>query len=163
MENPRVNGTATYFNLQNVYLSSTVEYRWCIQRFPHNLNRHLPFNPLDCFAIHFETVLILFLCVLSFWSPVYPTLARILHWKTARSNCLNDGMLVLSDLELPALPCIAPITAISLLPEYRLYYAHEIIRWPYWKMICHSQKHTRDHWVIRRKPFDFMQSFYTAL
>ena len=30
-------------------------------------------------------------------------------------------MLILSDLELPALPYVAPITAISRLPEYRLY------------------------------------------
>ena len=53
------------------------------------------------------------------WSPVYLALAReILHWQMAQSKCLNEGMLVLSDLELHALPYIAPITAISQLPEY---------------------------------------------
>ena len=31
---------------------------------------------------------------------------------------LNEGMLILSDLELPALPYVALITAISRLPEY---------------------------------------------
>ena len=44
--------------------SSTIDYRWHIQRFPQDLNRRLPFNPLHCFAIHFETIVIWFLCVL---------------------------------------------------------------------------------------------------
>ena len=125
--------------------SSTIVYRRRVQCFPQDLNRLLPFNPSDCFAIHFETILIQFLCILGFWSPIYPTIARILHWQMAQSKRLIEGMLILSDLELPALPYVTPITAISRLPEYQLYYVHKIVRWPCGKVICHSQKYMRDH------------------
>ena len=53
-------------------ISSIIDYRQHVQRFPQDLNRLSPFNPLDCFAIHFETILIQFLCILGFCSPVYP-------------------------------------------------------------------------------------------
>ena len=81
-----------YFNLQNVQFNrgSTIDYRWRVQCFPQDLNRLLPFNPLDCFTIHFKTILIRFLCVSGFQSPVYPALVRILHWLTARLKRLND-------------------------------------------------------------------------
>ena len=94
------------------------------------------------------------------WSPVYPALARILHRQMARSNRVNEGMLTLSHLEFPALPYIALITAISRFPEYRLYYTHKFVRWPCGRVIYHSQKYMRDHWVMWT---DIMQSFYTAL
>ena len=81
-------------------ISSIIDYRRCVQRFPEDLNRLSPFNPLDCFAIYFEAILILFLCVSGFRSLVYPKLARILHWQRAQFKHLNDGMLILSDLEL---------------------------------------------------------------
>ena len=119
--------------------------------FPQDLKRLLSFNPLDCFAFHFETILILFLCVSDFWSPVCPTLVRIPHWQMAQLKHLNDGRLILSDLELPALSYVTPITAISRLLEYRLYYMHEIVWWPCGKVICHSQKYTRDHCIVRRE------------
>ena len=41
--------------------SSTIDHRQRVQHFPQDLNRVLPFNPLDCFAIHFEAILIRFL------------------------------------------------------------------------------------------------------
>ena len=44
-----------------------------------------------------------------------------------------------------ALPYIAPITAITRFPEYRLYYVHEIVQWPFGKVICHTLKYMRDH------------------
>ena len=69
----------------------------------------------------------------------------------ARSKHLNECVLILSDLDLPALPYISPITAISQLPEYQLYYVHEIVWWPCGKVLCHSQKYTRDHWVMWRE------------
>ena len=81
-------------------------------------------------------------------SPVYPTLVRrrmILDWQTTWSKRLNEGMLILSDLALLALPYVATITAISRFPEYRLYYAHKIVQWPCGKVICHIVKYTRDH------------------
>ena len=124
--------------------SSTIDYRRHVQCFPQDLNRLSPFNPLDCFAIHFKTILIQFLCVLGFQSIIGflfipPALARrILHWQMAQSKHLNEGMLILSDLELPALPYVAPITAISQLPEYQLYDVHEILWWPCGKVIYHS-------------------------
>ena len=105
MENPHVDSVSTYFNLE--MFSSTIDYRWRVQRFPQDLNRLLPFIPLDCFTIHFKTILIQFLCVFGFRSPVYPAMARILHWQTARSKSLNEGMLILSHLELSALPYVA--------------------------------------------------------
>ena len=108
--------------------SSTIDYRQHVQRFPQDLNRLSPFNPLDCFAIHLEAILIRFLCILGFWPPVYPALVRILHWQMAQLKHLNEGMLILSDLELPTLPYVAPITAISRLPAYQLYYTHKIVR-----------------------------------
>ena len=94
-------------------ISSTIDYTQHAQCFHHDLNRLSPFNPLDCFAIHFKTILILFLCILGFQSHVYPALVRILHWQMAQLKRLNEAMLILSDLELPALPYVAPITAIS--------------------------------------------------
>ena len=48
----------------------------------------------------------------------------------ARSKHLNECVLILSDLNLHALSYISPITAISQLPEYQLYYVHKIIWWP---------------------------------
>ena len=69
----------------------------------------------------------------------------------ARLKRLNNGLLILSDLELLALPYVAPITAISRLLEYRLYYVHEIVQWLCGKVIYHSQKYTREHWVMRRE------------
>ena len=69
----------------------------------------------------------------------------------AWSKRLNEGMLILSNLKVPTLPCVVPITAIGQLPEYRLYHMHKIVRWPCGKMICHSQKYTKDHWVMRRE------------
>ena len=133
--------------------SLMIDYRQCVQHFPQDLNRLSPINPLDSFAIHFVNLVSLcFRLSVYKWSPVYPALVRrILHWKMAQSKCLNESMLVLSDLELPAMPYIAPITAISRLPEYRLYYAHEIVQWPCGKVICQSQKYTRDHWVMWRE------------
>ena len=72
-------------------------------------------------------------------------------WQTAGSKHLNKGMLILSKLELPALPFVAPISAISQLPEYQLYCMYKIILWSCGKVICHSQKYTRDHWVMQRE------------
>ena len=73
--------------------SSTIHYRQCVQRFLQDSNRLLPFNPLDCFANHFATIIIWFLCVSGFgWSPI-SALARILHWQTAWSKRLNKSVL----------------------------------------------------------------------
>ena len=55
-----------YLNLQ--LFISNIDYRWRIQYFPQDLNRILLFNPLNCFAIHFKTILVRFLCVLDFLS-----------------------------------------------------------------------------------------------
>ena len=118
-----------------------------------DLSGHLPFNPLDCFAIHFKTILIQFpsLCFgfsVHKWSPVYPALAQrrmILHWQTTWLKLLNKSTLILSDLVLLALPYIAPITAISQFPEYQLYYMHEIVQWPCEKVIFHTPKYMRNY------------------
>ena len=52
----------------------------------------MPFNPLDCLAIHFETIAIWFLYILGFRS-INDTLfiLRILHWQTTWSKCLKEG------------------------------------------------------------------------
>ena len=136
-------------SINNIFCEISISY--CIGILPYRWIT--TFNPLDCFTIHFETILTRFFRILGFRSPVYPALARILHWHMARSKRLNKGVLTLSDLELPAMPYAAPITAISRLPEHRLYYAHEIVLWICGKVICDSQKYTRDHWVMQRKAF----------
>ena len=101
---------------------------------------------------HSNLVCLRFRLLVYRWSPVYLALARrIIHWQMAWLKRLNEGMLILSNLELPALSYVAPITAISRLPEYQLYNSHEIVRWPCGKVICHSQKYTRDHWVMQRE------------
>ena len=69
----------------------------------------------------------------------------------AQLKHLNEGLLILSDLELLALPYVAPITAIRRLSEYQLYCVHEIVRWLCGKVICHSQKYTRDPWAMWRE------------
>ena len=48
--------------------SWTIDYGQHMQRFSQDLNRLSPFNPLDCFAIHFETILIRFVRVSGFQS-----------------------------------------------------------------------------------------------
>ena len=59
--------------------SWTIDYRRRLQRFTQDLNRLSPFNPLDCFAIHFETILIRFVHVSGFRS--ISGLLSILHWR----------------------------------------------------------------------------------
>ena len=79
---------------------STMDYRWRVQYFPQDLNRLSPFNPLDCFVIHFETFLIRFLCILGFRSIVVLASGlarRILHWQMALLKRLNEGMLILQN------------------------------------------------------------------
>ena len=66
--------------------SSTIDYRRCVQRFPQNLNRLSPFNPLDCFAIHFETILIQFLCVSGLQS-----ISGLLFILIGKDSSLADG------------------------------------------------------------------------
>ena len=122
---------------------------------PQDLYTLLPFNSLDCVAIHFETILIQFLCISGF-RPLSGILF-ILHWWgffigiQPGQNIWKRGMLILSNLEFPAPPYIAPITAFSQLSEYWLHYAHEIVWWPCGKVICHSQKYAREHWVMQRE------------
>ena len=131
-------------------ISSTIDYRWHVQCFPLDLNRLLPFNTLDCFAIHFETILILFLCISGFRSPVYP-----------EDSALAEGPIETFE------QCHAYIkwfgvacSAIRSTNHYyqsiaRLLIIHKIVQWPCRKVICHSQKYMMDHWVM---PFDFTQS-----
>ena len=51
-----------------IMFSSTIDYRWHVQRFPQDLKRFSAFKLLYCFTIHFETILIWFLCILGFQS-----------------------------------------------------------------------------------------------
>ena len=151
-----------YFNSQNVQLNHRL---WTIRAaFLPRFKQTFAFQPFRLFRYSFRnnsnSVCSCFRLPVYKWSPVYPALARILHQQMARLKRLNNGLLILSDLELLALPYVAPITAISRLSEYRLYYMHDIVQQFCGKVICHSQKYTREHQV---KPFEFMQSFYTAL
>ena len=66
--------------------SSTIDYRHRVQRFPQDLNRLSPFNPLDYFTVHFDTILIRFLCVLDFRSINGLLLIRI-----GEDSSLADG------------------------------------------------------------------------
>ena len=133
--------------------SSTIDFTWHIQCFPPRFKQIFAFQPFRLFCHSFRDssnlVSLCFGLPVDKWSPVYPALVRILHCQMAWSEHLNEGMLILSDLELPGLPYVASITAINRLPEYRLYYAHKIVRWPCGKVICHSQKYTKDHWVMQ--------------
>ena len=124
--------------------------------FPPRLKQTFAFQPFRLFFHSFwgkcNSVSLHFRLQVYKWSPVYPTLSgRILHWQTAWSKHLNKALLILSDLESLALPYIAPITAISRFQEYQLYYLHEIILCSCGKVICHSQKYTRNHRVMRKE------------
>ena len=92
MENPHVNSIAMLHNTSHRALTDFSATPWA---------RLLPFNPLNCVAP----------LVYNRWSPVYPLLVR--HWQMSKG--LNKSMIMLSDLELLALPYmyVAPITAIS--------------------------------------------------
>ena len=135
--------------------SWTIDYRQPVHHFSQELNRLSPFNPLDCLAIKFETILIRFAHVLGFRS--ISGLLFILHWwgffigRQPGWNIWMRQWYILNDIELLALPHVALITSIRRLSEYLLCYVHEIIWWLCGKMICHSQKYTRDHWVMRRE------------
>ena len=128
--------------------------------FPPSFKQTFAFHPFRLFHYSFQdnsnSVSLCFGLLVYKWSPVYPTLVRrILHWQMAWTKLLNEGMRILSDLELPALPYVIPITAISQLPEYQLYYEHKIMWWACGKVICRSQKYTRDHCVIQREALRF--------
>ena len=124
--------------------------------FPLRLKQTFTFQPFRLFYHSFwgkcNSVSLHFRFPVYKWSPVYPTLSgRILHWQMAWSKCLNKSLLILSDLESLSLPYVAPITAINRFQEYQLYYAHKIVRCPCEKVICHSQKYKRNHWVMRKE------------
>ena len=74
-------------------VSSTLGYRWHVQRFSEALNRLSPFNPLDCFAIHFKTTLILFLCISGFRSISSSCLSCI----GEEDSSLADGLVKRSE------------------------------------------------------------------
>ena len=123
MENPCVNSIPTHFNLQKMAHST----------FPPRFKQTFAFQPFRLFRYSFQDISNLVSLHLGYLvyklSPVYSALAwrkMILHWQTAWSKHLNKGMPILSDLELLALPYVAPITAISWFPEYRLYYVHKL-------------------------------------
>ena len=84
--------------------------------FPQNLSRLLPFNTLNCFAVHFKIVLIRFLCI----SACTSVLLFIQHWqgrflivRHPVERFKRGHAYILSDLELPVLPYVSPITTIS--------------------------------------------------
>ena len=95
--------------------------------FPPRFKQIFAFQPFRLFHYSFwdnsNSVSLCFGLSVYKWSPVYAALVRILHWQTARSKCLNEGMLILSDLELHTLLYVATVTAISWLPEYWLLYS----------------------------------------
>ena len=132
--------------------SSAIDYRWRIRRFPQGLNKTFSFQPFKLFCHSFQEILIQFLYLLGFCSiSGFLFIPRILHWQMAQLKRLNKGMLMLCGLELPVLPYVVSITAISWFPEYRLYYVHEIIWWPCGKMICHSQSMQKITGLCRRE------------
>ena len=155
MEYPCVNSVATY--ILTCKMSSSM--------FPQDFNR--PFLGHDfhlstlqiLLPFHFEAILIQFLYVVDFRS--ISGLLLVLHWQTSKS--LNKSMLTLSDLELPALPYIAPITAISGCQNIN-YIMHmklcgDLVEGDLSLLkVCEGPLGYAE-W----KPFDFTLSFYTAL
>ena len=138
MEDTCVNSIVTYFTLQNV--SSMLSPRRLIDFFCFFWTWLFPFNPLNHFIVLFRdnsnSVSLCFrLLVYNKRSPVYPALAR--HWQTLKG--VNKSMIILSALKLPALPYVAPITAISGCQNINyVCYSHEIDWWPCGKVICHA-------------------------
>ena len=136
--------------------------------FPPRLKQTFAFQPFRLFRHSFwgkcNSVSLHFRLLVYKWSPVYPALSgRILHWQMAWSKHLNKALLILSYLASLALPYVAPITAISRFQEYQLSYAQKwsgaLMR--RWFVTLKSIWGTTG--LCRRNPFDFMQSFYTAL
>ena len=125
--------------------SSNRDYRLHVTMFPPRFKQIFAFQPFRLLRHSFQdnsnSVSLHFRLLVYKWSPVYHTLSGMIHfWQMAWSKCLNEGMLILSDLQLHALPYKAPITAISRFQEYRLYYVHKIVRWPYGKVILSLSK-----------------------
>ena len=58
---------------------STIDHRRLIQRLSDDLNTLSPLNPLSCFIINFETILVQFLCILGYW--YISGFLFILHWR----------------------------------------------------------------------------------
>ena len=135
--------------------SWTIDYRRRLQRFTQDLNRLSPFNPLDCFAIHFETILIRFVHVSGFRS--ISGLLSILHWRgffIGRRPGWNIWMRLAYYIKWLRVACSAicstnhcrqSVVRISFILRAR----NRSVA--LWKVICHSQKYTRDHWVMRRE------------
>ena len=116
----------------------------------------MPFNPLNCFVI-------------SFWGNSnlvclhFRLLVRDFSLADTRSNGLNENVLILSDLELPALTYIAPITAISGCQniDYNMRIKSFGGLVGRWFVTLKSIQGTTE--LCGENPFDFMQSFYTAI
>ena len=123
--------------------------------FPQDLNRHFrfflgmtftfqPFKLLHCFIS-------VSLCfgppVYNKWSLVYPTLVK--HWQTSKG--INESMIILSDLELPALPYVAPITAISGCQNIHYFMCTKLSGGLVGRWFVNSQKYMRDHWVMQKE------------
>ena len=88
--------------------------------------------PCELFVstFYFKTTQIQFLCISDFhkWSPVYPALARRIHyWQTSKR--LNNSILQFCYLEFPALPYVVPITTVSSYISIVLiiYHVHKIV------------------------------------
>ena len=131
MENPCVNSIVTLVQCFSQAFDRLFCFFWAWL---------FPFNPLYCFIVWFRdnsnlVSLCFRLLVYNKRSPVYPALAR--HWQTLKG--VNKSMIILSELKLPALPYVAPITAISGCQNINyVCYGHEIDRWPCGKVICHA-------------------------
>ena len=100
-------------------ISSTIDYRRRVQRFHQDLNRlSFTFQPFRLFRYSFQdnsnSV------SLHFGLPVscLSCIGKDSSLADGLVETFELGMLILSDLEFPALPYVAPITAISRLPEY---------------------------------------------
>ena len=140
-------------------ISSTIDYRCRVQHFPQNLNRLSPFHPLYCFAIHFETILILFLCILGFWSPVYPALADSPVEMSERGHAYIKWFGVACSAICSTNHCYQSIARISIIRITGTKLSIGLVGW--WFVTLKSMQGITG--LCRGKPFDFTESFYIAL
>ena len=122
--------------------------------FPPRFKQTFAFQPFRLFCHPFwdnsNSVSLHFGLLIYKWSLVYPTLVRrLLHWQTPVETS-ERGHAYIKWFGVACSTIHITNHCYQWLPEYQLYYVHEIIWWPCGNVICHPQKYARDQWVMGR-------------
>ena len=116
--------------------------------FPSRFKQTFTFQPFKLFRCSFQDILI---CSLCFGLPVL--VRRILHWQMPGQKISMRVCLYIKQFGVACSAIHITNHCYQWLPEYIL--CAETVWCPCGKVICRSQKYTRDHWVMQRETLSF--------